>query len=181
MSEPDHGEEPDWPESLADQLHRLREDVDLLLITRTETQRSRGVTDASWQAMSPARAAEAWTALVDWVDELLERYALDESIPTCWYAHGAMVEELHALHVAWLGAYTGRAGQPMDRAFWHEVLARTLSRIREWNRHGCAAGTHRPDEPVAPTEAQLTQRASFVHADLQARARRDGAAALEMT
>jgi hypothetical protein len=158
-----------------EQVARLREDVDLLLLTRGETSPRAAVPDASWQAMSPARAAEAWTALIEWVDELVERYALDETIPACWYAHGAMVEELHALHLAWLGAYTGRSGQPTDRAYWHELFARCLARIREWNRHGCAAGAHRGDDPVPPTDAQRTKRGAHVHADLQARARRDGA------
>jgi len=166
---------------LGEQVARLREDVDLLLLTRGETAPKAATPDASWQAMSPARAADAWAALIEWVDGLVDRYALDETIPTCWYAHGAMVEELHALHLAWLGAYTGRGSQPSDRAFWHEMLARTLGRLREWNRHGCAAGIHRPDEPAAPTEEQCTARAAFVHADLQARARRDGATTPEVT
>lgn len=161
--------------SLDEQMARLREDVDLLLLTRGDTVPRAVTPDASWQAMSPARAADAWAALIEWVDELVERYALDETVPTCWWAHGAMVEELHALHLAWLGAYTGRAGQATDRAYWHELFARALMRIREWNRHGCAAGTHRADDPVAPTDAQRTARAAHVHADLQARARRDGA------
>jgi hypothetical protein len=173
--------EPVDPPPLHEQVARLREDVDLLLLTRGDSAAPRAaVPDASWQAMSPARAADAWAALIDWIDELVERYALDETIPTCWYAHGAVVEELHALHVAWLGAYSGRAGQPSDRAYWHELLARALGRIREWNRHGCAAGTHRADDAVPPDDEQRTRRAAFVHADLQARARRDGAMTPEL-
>lgn len=175
----DVDDDPDAVPPLEEQVARLREDVDLLLVTRDGAPRATAA-DASWQAMSPARAADAWTALIEWVDQLVDRYALDETIPICWHCHGAMVEELHALHVAWLGAYTGRGGQPTDRAYWHELFARTLTRLREWNRHGCAAGTHRPDEPVAPTESQCTARAAYVHADLQARARRDGATPLQL-
>ena len=160
---------------VTEQLRQLREDVDLLLLTRTGSNQRAAGPDTSWQAMPADRAAGAWTALIEWVDELVDRYALDETIPACWYAHGAMVEELHALHAAWLAAYTGRTTQSPDRAIWHELLARTLTRIREWDRHGCTGGTHRPDEPIGPTEAQRTTRAKFVHADLQARSRRDGA------
>lgn len=141
----DHELEPDRPESLAEQMHRLREDVDLLRLTRADSPPRSGMPDASWQAMPPARAADAWTSLIEWVDDLVDRYALDEAIPLCWYAHGAMVEELHALHVAWLGAYSGRASQATERAFWHELLARTLG--------GSASGTGtgaRP-APTAPT------------------------------
>ena len=183
MSEHDGDELPaDEPEStLEQQLQRLREDVDLLLLTRNDASRPAKVVDTSWQAMSAARAADAWRALVEWVDELVERYALDETIPVCWYSHGAMLEELHALHVAWLGAYTGRGGQPSDRAVWHDLFARTLMRLRDWNRHGCAAGTHRGEQPLAPTDAQCTARAAFVHADIQARAAHDGATPLEFT
>ena len=172
----DHSGEP---AALDEQVARLREDMDLLLLTRTDSTSTVASVDTSWQAMTAARAAEAWANLIDWVDSLVDRYALDETIPVCWYSHGAMVEELHALHRSWLGAYRGRGGQPSERAYWHELLARTLARIREWNRHGCAAGTHRPDEPVAASDAQRTARAGFVHADLQIRARRDGAVVAE--
>jgi hypothetical protein len=162
---------------VAEQLHQLREDVDLLLLTRTDTAQRAAGPDTSWQAMPAARAADAWTALIEWVDQLVDRYALDETIPVCWYAHGAMVEELHALHAAWLAAYTGRTAQSTDRTVWQELLARTLTRLREWDRHGCTGGTHRPDEPLGPTESQRTARAKFVHDDLQERGRRDGATA----
>jgi hypothetical protein len=175
----DTGDEPDEPRSLAEQMARLREDVDLLLLTRDGTSARASTPDTSWQALSPARAADAWAELTEWVDELLDRYALDETIPNCWYAHGAMVEELHALHVAWLGVYAGRPSQPSELSLWHELLARTLARLREWNRHGCAGGTHRADDPAVPDEEQCTARAAFVHADLQARARRDGATPIE--
>ena len=177
---PDDDAAHEAPVEWAEELARLREDVDILLTTRDTPNRAADAPDSSWQAMSPARASDAWRALIEWVDDLVHRYALDETIPICWYAHGAMVEELHALHIAWLGAYTGRAGQPTDRALWQELLARTLSRLREWNRHGCAAGTHRDDEPAEPTESQRTARAAHVHADIQARAERDGALPLEM-
>ena len=174
------GVNADEPVSVEEQLQRLREDVDLLLLTRDDGTRS-VKPDASWQAMTAARAADAWAALVEWVDDQVERYALDEAIPVCWYAHGAMVEELHALHMAWLGAFTGRASQPSDRAYWHELLERTLARLRGWNRHGCAAGAHRVDEPVSPNDEQRNVRAAYVHADIQSRACRDGALPLELS
>ena len=165
---------------LAEQVQQLREDVELLLLTRTDTARPATAPHTSWQKMPVADAAKAWTALTEWVDELVDRYALDETIPACWYAHGAMVEELHALHVAWLAAYATRSTVPTpDRAGWHELLDRVLIRIRGWDRHGCTGGTHRPDQPLAPTEEQLTARARFVHADLQDRGRRDGATAAD--
>ena len=160
----------DGDSSLEDEIDRLREDVDFLLLTQEGRSTRSPILDTSWQAMSSARAREAWHDLILWVDDLLERYALDETIPTCWYAHGAMVEEIHALHQAWLGAYTGRP-EPADRAVWHDLLDRVLHRLRYWNRHGCTPGAHRADQPADPTDAQLTERAAHVHQDLRRRER----------
>jgi len=47
----------------------------------------------------------------------------------------AMVEELHALYLAWLGEFTGRCFDATARAVWHELLraaasARTAVRRR---------------------------------------------------
>lgn len=174
------GADSDDELSLPEQVAALREDVDVLLMARSGRVRPPAAVGTGWQEMPAAAAAEEWTALVEWVDDLVDRYALDETVPVCWYAHGAMVEELHALHVAWLAAYHPRSTTPTaDRVGWHELLARALARIRAWDRHGCVGGTHRPDEPVGPTEDQRTTRAWFVHADLQARARRDGARAAD--
>jgi hypothetical protein len=102
-----------------------------------------------WHSLTPADAARAWDVLTTWVDWLIDRYSLDDTVPACWYAHGAIVEELDALRAGWDGAYLDPNAR-MDPAYWHEVLSKTLTRIREWDRYGCAAGTHHDEAPGTP-------------------------------
>ncbi len=171
----DDGEPSDgaveWSSTVDARLARLREDLDFMLMIRDGAPAQPAI-DSSWQTMTGGRAADAWPELIDWVDELTDRYALDETIPPCWYTHGPMVEELHALHLAWLGAYTGRP-DPADRAVWHDLLDRVLHRLREWNRHGCTPSSHRPDEPAPLTDEQLDARAIYIDEDVRARVRAD--------
>ena len=105
------------------------------------------------------------------MDWLTARYQLEEAVPACWYRHGALIEELTALRACWQVAYADPRARPSEPALWHDLLARTLGRMREWDRQGCAAGNHRDDEPL-PTEPEvLADRAAYVRADL---ADRDG-------
>ena len=118
-------------------------------------------------------ADAAWASLTAWVDWLADRYELSESLPTCWYRHGAMVEELHALHLAWHGAYYGRGTQAGGPLLWHEQLDRSMSRLHEWDRHGCASGRHRQAPPLQHDDGQKqarAQRADFIRDDARGRA-----------
>ena len=135
------------------------------------------IVTSGWQQMPAALAAHAWPQLVAWVEALIDRYELHEQLPTCWYRHGAMVEEVHALHVAWIGAYIGFHALPTAAADWHDYLDRTLARIRGWDIRGCASGQHRgaPPPPVDPHIA--IDRAEYIEADLQRRAGLEQAAA----
>jgi hypothetical protein len=49
---------------------------------------------------------DGWEELVKWVDDLNRSYSLSReyTIQPCWPAHPGMVEELHALHMAWIAA-----------------------------------------------------------------------------
>lgn len=49
---------------------------------------------------------DQWVELVHWVDDLNRSYSLSReyTIHPCWPAHPGMVEELHALHMAWIAA-----------------------------------------------------------------------------
>ena len=160
-------EASDWSARVDARITRLREDLDFLLMVRDSAPVQPAI-DSSWQAMPAGRAADAWPELIDWVDELVDRYALDETIPTCWYTHGPMVEELHDLHLAWLGAYSGRP-DPADRAVWHDLLERVIHRLRAWNRHGCTPSSHRPDEPALPSDDERYAPAAYIDRDVRAR------------
>lgn len=143
----------------------------------TELQPGPSIVTSSWQQMPAALAAQAWPQLLAWVDALIDRYELHEQLPACWYRHGAMVEELHALHVAWIGAYIGFHALPTAAADWHDHLDRVLARIRGWDIRGCASGQHRgaPAPPVDPHVA--VDRAEYIQADVQRRAELEQAAA----
>jgi hypothetical protein len=98
-----------------------------------------------WREARPATTETMWQELTAWVDWLNSRYVLDEQIPPCWTRHGAMIEELTALYAGWNAAYIDIDARGFDPLAWHEALARTLSRVREWNRQGCRSDAHRED------------------------------------
>jgi hypothetical protein len=98
-----------------------------------------------WRNARAITVDALWEELTDWVDWLNTRYILDELIPPCWMRHGAMVEELTALYAGWYTAYLDIDARGFDPLAWHEALARSLSRVREWNRQGCRSDAHRED------------------------------------
>ena len=83
--------------------------------------------------------------LETWVGWLLARYRLDTRwIPTCWQRHGEHLDELTALHAAWLHAHSPEA-RPDAPLHWHEAFHLTRARLREASSYlGCSrsTGTH---------------------------------------
>jgi hypothetical protein len=116
-------------------------------------------TAAPWN-LADASTAGRQQVLVDlgrWVTWLSRRYHLSDTIPDCWARHGALVEELLALHVAWNDAYRRPDAPATAPLGWHDAFARTRERIRAWNRWGCAANLHRPEPAAAePLPASRT-------------------------
>lgn len=106
-----------------------------------------------WRDARPGSVEALWAELTAWVDWLLARYGLEETIPPCWIRHGALVEELTALYAGWYTAYLDVDARGFDPLAWHEALARALGRAREWNRQGCRTDAHRED-PSAGGPAQ---------------------------
>ena len=115
-----------------------------------------------WEDLPGDEARDRWERLRAWVDWLRHRYALDsKAVPWCWYLHGAQIEELTALWAAHAAAYASDA-DPAGPAAWHDALARTLPRLREWSgRTGCKPREHHddiapdPGEPEAQWEQHL--------------------------
>jgi len=134
----------DWVE----QLRLLRQQVDYLLEqdVRRETQ-AVSLRPVDFTALDEPQLAHELALLAAWVHRLIDRYDLGETIPGCWRQHGPITEELAALRTAWHGAYTDPAARPFDAAHFHDTLERTLARIRDWDRTGCARGTHREQGP----------------------------------
>ena len=103
-----------------------------------------GVTVVNWRTLNDQDAPPAWKQLGDWVDWFTRRYNIPaRKIPPCWYQHGPLVEELSALHTAWLVSF-----DTMDAGYgpigWHERLAAALPRITTWYNGECHNGHTRP-------------------------------------
>jgi hypothetical protein len=83
----------------------------------------------NWRELDPADESAVWGQLRVFVDWLIDRYQLTESlIPDCWYQHGRLVEELSALRSAWVSSFSS-----LDAGYgpigWHERFAALTSRI----------------------------------------------------
>jgi hypothetical protein len=100
-----------------------------------------------WRTLSDADAPAAWNALREWVEWFTVRYNIPElMVPgACWYKHGALVDELSALHAAHVVAF-----DPSDTGHgpikWHEQLNAALPRLRRAYYGQCSRGhqSHRP-------------------------------------
>jgi hypothetical protein len=154
---------------------RYREEVELLRAQVDNLLERFGTVDGlarpiCWSALDAGAAKQAWPLLAGWVDWLIDRYRLAETVPACWYAHPPILEELAALRSAWLGAYCCRAAQPGDGVEWHDMLERVLVRIRDNDLAGCAAaGTHRADVDPPQNPDAIGRRAAAIRADIAAR------------
>jgi hypothetical protein len=126
----------------------------------------------AWHTLTTREAGHAWDALTEWVDWLLDRYGLDDTIPDCWYQHGAMTDELDALHAAWIAAYLDDHARPIDAAFWHDLLDRALTRLRNWDRYGCNTGTHHDDTPAPSDPVARQARTDYLQTEINARSQR---------
>ena len=153
--------------NVAEEVTLLRAQVDYLL-ERLADADGLGATPVAWCSLDREQAREEWAALVGWVDWLVDRYSLDDRIPDCWHRHPPILEELSALRAAWLGSYEAPNARASDGVAWHDMLDRVLDRIREWDRCGCAHGTHR-DDVDGPDRRDHTERDAFIRADVATR------------
>ncbi|MEN2739668.1 hypothetical protein ABCS02_17895 [Microbacterium sp. X-17] len=114
-----------------------------------------GIRVINWRTLGNADAPEVWTDLREWVVWFTHRYNLaSRKIPPCWFKHGALVEELSALHTAWLVSYDS-----LDAGYgpigWHERLAVAIPRLASWYNGECHNGhTELPQtgDDAVPTE-----------------------------
>lgn len=102
----------------------------------------------NWARLDADEATAAREALDEWVRWLVRRYALDHrDVPPCWAYHGALLEELSAMHTAHRACFDP-AGSPMGPAEWHQLLGNGRARLQLWSsRTGCRPGEHRADAP----------------------------------
>jgi hypothetical protein len=75
------------------------------------------------------------------IPTIVTRYWLQRHIPPCWWRHGAHVEELSALFIAWRGVME-IPDRPNSWTIWHEELTGLLNRLHDhWNT-GCTPDHH---------------------------------------
>ncbi|MGO4535185.1 hypothetical protein [Leifsonia sp. 2MCAF36] len=99
-----------------------------------------GIRAINWRTLEDGDAPPVWTDLQDWVAWFTHRYNIaTRKIPPCWFKHGALVEELSALHTAWLVSYDS-----LDAGYgpigWHERLAVAIPRLATWYNGECHNG-----------------------------------------
>jgi hypothetical protein len=109
-----------------------------------------------WRHLTDPDAHVEWVALRAWVEWFVIRYRVAESVvPSCWYRHGQLVEELSALHTAHTAAFDSSDGG-FGPIGWHERLSMALPRLTKAYAGGCADGHRdvhpRKVAPIDPTE-----------------------------
>jgi len=129
------------------------------------------MTGWTWSAMGPMGAENLWRRLATWVGWLRGRYPLAEALPSCWWRHPELVEEITALHLAWRAAYsdpTAALSAPID---WHaHHLPAFLARVRTWGVHCTDTHRDRPDSLYDPNGVdQPAEFDMFVAADARRR------------
>ena len=115
--------------------------------------------------LSPAIHAEELVKLGEWVDWLQERYAVaGDWLRPCWWRHGFVVQELAALHAAWMAVYqSDEPAAPTAALKWHESAEKCRERIRQaiGTGPGCTAVKHRLDQPVTDDPRWAEERAAL--------------------
>lgn len=118
----------------------------------------------------PSRVAEgAWTQLREWVEQLVDRFALDtRTVPPCWFRHNGIVEVLSALrdHEQACFAPDAPSSAGID---WFRALREAEYRLVDCaGRTQCSALEHRPD-PNRVWRVDEGAWGAFVAADVAAR------------
>ncbi len=102
----------------------------------------------TWRELDAAAAEESWDGLTRFVTWLVSRYDLGDVVPACWWAHGAITEELTALWAAWNAAYLDPEAPGDAPLSWQERFGLCRTRLAEWDRLACAQRGHREEPPV---------------------------------
>lgn len=113
-----------------------------------------GGDDPGFTGWADRADAQEWAGLIQWVDWLSATYQLgDLEVRVCWPAHGAAIEELAGLKMAWeyaIGACTEGEWVGVEAlAYWHDrYLPGVLGRLMVM--HGLRACKRSHEEATAP-------------------------------
>lgn len=125
-----------------------------------------------WPSLLPDEARPAWAELRDWVEHLLDRFALETRVvPPCWYRHNTLVESLSALRDHERICFAPSAS-PSGAIDWLRALREVENRMSEaCARTQCSVNEHRPD-PARPWSTDQAPWQAFVEADAADREQR---------
>ena len=96
-----------------------------------------------WQKLTGDEAQETAAELHEWVEWLTARFRIQADLPTCWFQHPDLFEEMSALWAAHAAAYAGSAA-PGDGLDWLAAFDRARDRWQRWNTTKCSYATHAP-------------------------------------
>lgn len=121
--------------------------------------------------------ADQWAGLVQWVDWLSATYQLgDAGVRSCWPAHGAAVEELAGLKMAWenaIGACVEAEWVGAEAlAYWHDrYLPGALGRLRTLHgMNACKRQHEQRGQPLVTDTTHVVIRSTGEVPDLAGRA-----------
>lgn len=129
-----------------------------------------------WPSLDKQQAAQAWETLACWVNEcLIPRFPEHaRTLRPCWRRHADVVDELTALRVLWVDAYTNPQARPMAAAEYRgRWVPQAMDRIEKAFRTAHCTPNSRSthgDDPDAPLPGWNEEElACFLDTDLQAR------------
>lgn len=122
-----------------------------------------------WPSLLPDETRPAWADLRDWVESLVDRFALETRVvPPCWYQHNTLVEAMSALRDHERICFAPNAS-PSAALDWFRGLREIEHRMSEaCARTQCSVNEHRDDPPRSWTTDQ-GQWQRFVDADVAER------------
>jgi hypothetical protein len=125
-----------------------------------------------WASLLPDEARQSWAELRAWVEDLVDRFALETRVvPPCWYRHNTLVESLSALRDHERICFAPNAS-PSGAIDWFRAVGEVEQRmIQACARTQCSINQHRPD-PARPWSTDPACWQAFVEADAADREQR---------
>lgn len=104
-----------------------------------------------WPAITRTDAKREWDELRIWVEDYINRFAIDSrTIPSCWYRHNPMVEALAALRDHEQASYEYPTSKTAGVDFIHAASYIATVLREHAARTGCGASGHRADPAWRP-------------------------------
>lgn len=103
-----------------------------------------------WRDIPVGEQREAWIGLRRWVDWFTDTHRLGTSvIPSCWFQHSGIVEELYAAMCLEWKVWALEAPNVSPVTMWHNYRGGIIDRLTAaTSRTGCEEGGHKPEHEM---------------------------------